>query len=72
MPNCKYLEGCDFFKGKLADMPRPANLYKDLYCFNDYSICARYLVAEALGRDAVPGDLFPNHEKRAGEIIDRS
>jgi hypothetical protein len=50
-------------------MPRASDLFKFLYCKGDHSICARFLVLDALGAEAVPVDLFPNHEKRAREII---
>lgn len=70
MPSCEYLAGCPFFNERLAHMPRPAALYKALYCRGNQEICARHIIAKALGREAVPADLFPNQESAAREILE--
>jgi hypothetical protein len=69
MAECEALVKCPFFNDKMEDMPRQADFFRDLYCRGNNKICARYLVLKALGREAVPPDLFPNHEPRARQII---
>ena len=69
MPECELLKDCAFFNDKLDNMPGPTHLFKQLYCLSDNSICARLMVAKALGRPAIPPDLFPNHEARAKAVI---
>lgn len=69
MPECDLLEKCPFFNRTLPKMPTPAEMFKDLYCRRNFYICARYLVAKKLGREAVPLDLFPNHEAKARELL---
>lgn len=70
MPTCELLKTCLFFNDKLEKMPGPAELFKDLYCRRDNSICARYLIAKELGREVIPRDLFPNHVEMAKEILE--
>jgi hypothetical protein len=55
----------------MADMPSTARLIKLKYCNGDSSECARYMVCTGLGRERVPGDLFPNQGEKAREIIAR-
>ncbi|OGV65379.1 MAG: hypothetical protein A2283_03295 [Lentisphaerae bacterium RIFOXYA12_FULL_48_11] len=69
MPECELLKKCAFFNDQLANMPGHAELFKDLYCRRDNKICARYMIAEKLGRESIPKDLFPNHVEMAKEII---
>jgi hypothetical protein len=69
MPDCELLKDCLFFNDKLSNMPGPAELLKDLYCRRDNSACARYMIAQKLGRETIPRDLFPNHVEMAHEII---
>jgi hypothetical protein len=69
MADCECLAGCIFFNDKMAHMPTMANMYKRNYCRGDSSTCARYMVFKALGREAVPVDLFPNMADRAKTIL---
>ena len=69
MADCALIETCIFFNDKMADMPGMANLYKQRYCREDSASCARYTVFEALGRENVPTDLFPNDLARANGIV---
>lgn len=69
MPNCELSETCIFFNDKMADMPAMADIYKQRYCRDDSSQCARYVVFKALGRPAVPADLYPNDADRALALI---
>ncbi len=69
MADCQCLSGCPFFNDQMANMPSLANSMKRRYCQGDASQCARHMVFSALGREAVPRDLFPNQTDRAQEIL---
>ncbi len=66
---CECLPRCPFFQDKMANMPRTAEVYKKKYCFGDNTLCARFMVFRARGREAVPPDLFPHERKRARELL---
>ena len=53
----------------MADMPAMANIFKKRYCETNNDTCARWMVASALGKEAVPDDLFPNQVEKANKII---
>jgi len=44
-------------------------MMKKKYCKTDNSTCARWMVANKLGKPAVPKDLFPNQADRAAALI---
>jgi hypothetical protein len=69
MPDCKLIEKCIFFNDKMADMPSMAHLFKDRFCHADFEGCARFTVFQALGRENVPVDLYPNDMPRAQSIL---
>ena len=69
MPDCASLEKCPFFNDKMIDMPSMAETYKRQYCHDDFHRCARFRVKKALGKEAVPTDLYPNMDRRADELI---
>lgn len=69
MTECECIPGCPFFNDKMAKMPAMAHVYKTNYCQSDFDSCARHRVLTALGKPAVPSDLYPNQEDRALEII---
>jgi hypothetical protein len=69
MADCALLAKCIFFNDKMASMPAAAEVMKKKYCLKDSSTCARFMVCSALGREKVPGDLFPNHVDRAKGIL---
>ncbi len=69
MSDCPCLPGCAFFNNKMADMPVMAESMKKRYCKGDNSLCARFMVFQAKGRENVPSDLFPNNVERARSII---
>lgn len=72
MANCELLEKCPFFDDHMQDMPRHAELFKELYCRGGKTICARYIVFRALGHEAVPQNLFPNQVAVAEHVIDQA
>ena len=69
MADCELIEKCVFFHERMANMPGTAALTKNQLCKTDNSQCARYMIVQAIGREAVPGDLFPNEIERAQKII---
>ncbi|GFO66165.1 hypothetical protein M1B72_01125 [Geomonas paludis] len=69
MPDCELLSGCIFFNDRMANMPSTSNVFKMMYCNDNFEGCARYIVRKELGKDAVPEDLFPNQGDRAREIL---
>ena len=71
MHECPRLGECAFFLEKMGAMPLSTEMLKEEYCRNNYTICARYVVFLALGKDNIPQDLFPNEPNRAREILAR-
>ena len=71
MADCELLEKCVFFNDKMASMPSTSEIIKLRYCKDNCSDCARYLVREALGKERVPEDLFPNQNEKAREVISK-
>lgn len=69
MPNCEMIEKCIFFNDKMANKPGTADMMKKNYCQGNWQECARYKVCKGLGRDKVPGDLFPSQGDRAKALI---
>ena len=72
MADCECLPTCPFFNDKMADKPAMADLLKSKYCRGDSSQCARHMVFEKLGKEAVPPDLFPSQHDRAQTILTAS
>ncbi len=69
MADCEMIAKCIFFNDKMANKPGTANLLKSKYCKGAFAECARYQVCKALGREKVPGDLFPNQADKARELL---
>jgi hypothetical protein len=72
MADCECLEGCPFFNDRMAGKPATAEMYKKSYCRGSNVQCARYIIFSALGKEAVPADLFPNQTDRAYDVINAS
>jgi hypothetical protein len=72
MATCECLARCPFFHDEMADMPSTTMLLKARYCDGDGADslrCARHMVFAAMGRDAVPTDLYPSDVDRAEQVI---
>ena len=69
MQDCELLIECLFFNDKLKNMPAASDIMKKMYCKWHYTTCARYKIAMALGKSAVPTDLFPGDTLRANELL---
>jgi hypothetical protein len=71
MSNCPRIEKCPFFNDKMMlDKPGLAAMYKQHYCMDKYTECARYMVSEKLGPGAVPADLCPNQLDLVEQILE--
>jgi len=66
---CALIETCIFFNDKMSNMPSMANMYKERYCREDFNSCARYQVFDAVGRENVPKDLYPNEQDKVALVI---
>jgi len=71
MPDCELLSGCIFFNDRMSNMPSTSNVFKMMYCNDNYEACARYTVRSKAGKEAVLNDLFPNQMDRAKEILSK-
>jgi len=69
MADCECLNGCPFFNDKMKDNDGLGAMYKRKYCRGNKEDCARYRIFKKLGKPGVPADLYPNMNKRAGEIL---
>lgn len=66
---CEKLSTCPFYNEKMPDNKGLGAVYRKTYCDASNAKCARYMVAIALGGQAVPLDLYPNMASRAEQII---
>lgn len=69
MAECQLIEKCVFFNDRMSGMPTTAESMKKRYCLGDNSMCARYMVFAALGRENVPPDLFPSNLEKGHQLI---
>ncbi len=69
MGECEFIAGCPFFKGEMAGKDDQIEALKDNYCRSNSLHCSRYLVASAVGKENMPGDLFPDEKERAYLVI---
>ena len=69
MAQCECLPGCPFFNDKMPDSTGLGKIYKDKYCLGDNANCARHMVMKALGKPAVPANLYPNMRDVAQNLI---
>ena len=66
---CVCLEQCPFFNDRMKNMPTTASVLKQRLCMSGWQACARHMVFEVLGREAVPSDLYPDEVDRARAIL---
>jgi hypothetical protein len=70
MLECECLATCPFFNDKMKEKPAMAKVYKEKYCLGGHKTeCARYSVRNAIGKENVPLDLYPNQMDTANIII---
>ena len=71
MKKCSITSECQFFNDQLAKMrtAKERENMKRKYCGGGNTQCARYMVAEALGLDEVPENLFPDDFFKVSVIL---
>ncbi|HHU69569.1 MAG TPA: hypothetical protein GXZ31_04610 [Thermoanaerobacterales bacterium] len=69
---CENLRGCIFYNDKMDIESGLGQLYKRKYCEGDKTLCARYIVANEIGKENVPADLYPNMHERAEKILEEN
>lgn len=71
MKKCTLTEQCPFFNDELPRMhtAREREDMKRKFCGGGSTQCARFIVAQALGLEEVPGNLFPNDLFKIGVIL---
>ena len=73
MARCEDAKKCSFLNNLvMVVIPNSVDIYKQLYCLDNANDCARNMVSQALGSDAVPINLFPHHKDRAAKILMRT
>jgi hypothetical protein len=71
MKNCAIINECPFFNDQLPKV-HTAKEREDLkrkFCGSGSKQCARFIVAEALGLEEVPGNLFPEDLFKVSVIL---
>lgn len=66
---CKYATTCPVFSAALGPLPHIGLRYRRAYCRGSWEGCARFVVAEAVGRHSVPPGLLPNESAMARELV---
>lgn len=66
MAHCELTGTCKYFDRRTRSSHRA---YIDTFCNQDNYLCARYLIACSLGRDAVPDDLRPEDKQQAFTLM---
>lgn len=69
MDSCEHAEYCRFYNRELSDMPADAEKMTEEYCNNNPLRCARSMIFDSLGKEAVPGDLMPDNKPEAYLIL---
>lgn len=67
--DCDCLAGCPFFNDRMPIDSGMGKIYKEKYCLGKFMDCARHKVKEALGKEKVPTNLYPNMFQKAEQII---
>ena len=69
MGECEFINACPFFNDKLNNAPDKVEEMKVKYCRTNNLNCARYMVANALGKEMMPEELYPHEKQRAYLVI---
>ena len=68
---CKYISKCMFYnKSKMPMEKGFGAIFRKKYCESDFSVCARFLVAETLGQEYISDSLYPNMTDVAEKLIE--
>ena len=66
---CCLYEKCAFLIRSQNEMPELAEKLTNSYCLKNHRACARKVIAEALGPDAVPDQMMPHQNLWAEQIL---
>ena len=66
---CPYYEHCAFIIYSNEEMPELTEKLTNSYCLKNHKACARKVVREALGPDAVPEQMMPHQNLWAEQIL---
>jgi hypothetical protein len=66
---CAHNGICGFFNRSLPSMPDDAESLIEQFCNGNSLHCARSMVFDSLGQDAVPGSLMPGDKMTAYGIL---
>lgn len=69
MGECEWMHECSFIKQFEERSPATMAIFRQNYCDGDVSQCARYMIFDRIGADAVPTNLYPNEAWQAEQII---
>jgi len=69
MSRCEFIIKCPFFLGELAEKPVKIEELKMKYCEENNLNCARYMIAQAVGSESMPADLYPHEKDIAYKVI---
>ena len=69
MATCRYTEECSFFTDEVGYSPELWHEMKSIYCYGDWSLCARLEAAALLPEGTVPQDLMPSEHDRVKDLV---
>jgi hypothetical protein len=73
MPECEQLKDCPYFQNAIFDeIDGMREVRQQKYCRGDNSMCARYMIFKALGKEYVPKNLLPSQVEEAKKIIEQN
>lgn len=67
--SCELLVHCPFYHDKMRMEHGIGAIFKKKYCREGKDLCARYMVASALGPEHVSASLYPNMVDLAKRMI---
>lgn len=69
MAECEFITKCPFFNDELGNKPESVDEMKESYCRSNNLNCSRYMVANAVGKEHMPSNLYPHEKQRAYLVI---
>ena len=72
MAKCDHAAQCRFYKKEIRDIPDDVDGLIAAFCNGNSLNCARSMVFDSCGDEAVPDDLMPSDKARAYEILAES
>ncbi len=66
---CTNINNCKFIKTHIKSDIQLLQLYKQEYCLNRYTDCARWYIGITLDFDSIPDHMYPNMMDKAYKYI---